>query len=213
MKVIETTIPLFPPRLTQLAISHGEARVAIEVDEKGQLTEWLVTGYSMPEFADSAVDALKRWRFEPARVHGEPRTSIREVTFDFQSGQSVVIQDLTEHLESRFALADQDSTAFRVYKLKELDRIPTPTHMVAPVYPDVLAAKGVEGHVRLEFYIDTDGRVRLPAVTNGDAYELMAAAVDAVKQWQFEPPTHQGHPALVRASQDFNFAPAHKPGT
>jgi TonB family protein len=205
MQIIETVEPLFPNRMMTLGVMNGEARVAVLVDDKGQLIESLVTGYSHPEFADAALAALKRWKFEPARIAGEPRSAIREITFTFQSGQTIVIQDLTEHLESRLMSLDQDQLSFRVLKLSELDRIPTPTHVVSPAYPKELVDKGVDGRVKIEFYIDQTGKVRLPAVIEAGPAELMATAINAISQWQFEPPTHNGQPALVRATQLFNF--------
>ena len=62
----------------------------------------------------------------------------------------------------------------------------------------------------MDFLIDEEGRVRLPAVsraTNEANEELAAAAVTAVTQWRFEPPTAKGKPVLVRAQQDFAFQP------
>jgi hypothetical protein len=42
--------------------------------------------------------------------------------------------------------------------------------------------------------------------------ELAAAAITAVSQWQFEPPTSKGRPVLVLAHQDFEFKPAASQG-
>jgi outer membrane biosynthesis protein TonB len=37
--------------------------------------------------------------------------------------------------------------------------------------------------------------------------EFAAAAVNAVSEWQFEPPLSKGQKVLVAARQDFNFKP------
>ena len=57
LKIIQTEDPVFPLGLQNSPVMSGEAKVAIDVDEKGQLTDWLVTAYSRKEFADSAVAA------------------------------------------------------------------------------------------------------------------------------------------------------------
>jgi hypothetical protein len=60
--------------------------------------------------------------------------------------------------------------------------------------------------VLIDFYIDTEGRPRMPVVLRA-AHELYAlAAVDALLQWRFVPPRHQGRPRIVRATQLFSFA-------
>ena len=38
-------------------------------------------------------------------------------------------------------------------------------------------------------------------------------AVDAVRQWTFEPPTRNGRPVLVHVRQVFRFNPAAKPAS
>jgi TonB family protein len=80
---------------------------------------------------------------------------------------------------------------------------------VNPVYPNQLA-KGGGGRVSVGFYIDEQGRVRMPSVsieTNEANEELAAAAVTAVSQWQFETPTCKSRPVLVLAQQEFSFKP------
>jgi len=48
--------------------------------------------------------------------------------------------------------------------------------------------------------------VRLPAVTNPDVSPYLAEkAVEAVREWKFEPPLSHGAPALVAASEEFSF--------
>jgi hypothetical protein len=60
--------------------------------------------------------------------------------------------------------------------------------------------------VVLDFYIDTEGRPRMPVVLSAahDVYAI--AAMEALLQWRFAPPTRQGRPAIVRATQQFSFA-------
>ena len=63
LKIIQTTNPIFPNTLQQLAVTKGETQVVINVNPDGRLKELLVVGYTMPEFADAAVAAIKAWKY------------------------------------------------------------------------------------------------------------------------------------------------------
>ena len=61
---------------------------------------------------------------------------------------------------------------------------------VAPVYPTRALDRGLQGWVDLEFTVGTDGRTRDIAVANASNDSLFRReAMEAVKQWQFEPRT------------------------
>lgn len=207
LRIIQTDDPEFPPHLRNTTVMHGEARVAINVDIDGKLVECLVTGYSRKEFADAAVAALQRWRYEPALLNGEPWPAVQELTFDFTRTGVVVNMTQIDAINSRMDELMQGIYAFHSYTLRELDRIPTPIALVSPVSPP-LDPKAGKRTVIVDFYIDQQGRVRMPAVKRAEANDVFAsAAMAAVRKWQFEPPTVDGKPVLVHAQQEFNFVP------
>lgn len=72
--------------------------------------------------------------------------------------------------------------------------VPTPrkVHDVPVVYPPAMRGSGVAGMIIVEVVVDRDGTVRDVKVLRGLAAPLDAAAVDAVKQWQYEPTMLQG---------------------
>lgn len=200
----QSSVLAYPPMMLYNAIYYGEARVVISIDENGQLTDYLITGYTNEAFAEAAVGALKRWSYEPARTNGQARASRADVLFVFRD-KGVIVQNLPGALEQhRVFGALQDRYMFKPCKLGELDRIPNPVHVVPP-----MVAKSVVSHtVTVEFYIDTEGKVRMPAVARESADDIYAAAaVSAVEQWRFEPPLRKGRPVLVYAQQEFSFRP------
>ncbi len=69
-------------------------------------------------------------------------------------------------------------------------------HSVAPIYPDVARAAGIEGDVALRVYVSSDGRVTDIRVLDGPPI-LARAAAEAVQQWQYQSPTIDGHPTSV----------------
>jgi TonB family protein len=179
--------------------------VAINVDQDGRLMDCLVTGYSRKEFADTAVAALKAWRFDPSRVNGVPWASVQEVHFDFSRTGVVVSLSGFDLLTNQFDEIAKGRFVYRTRTLRELDRIPTPVHVVSPVSPG-LSPGEKKRTVVVEFYIDEEGRVRLPSVSRADAGTSYAAcALDAVKQWRFESPLYRGRPTLALVRQEFNF--------
>lgn len=212
VKVNQRQEAVYPSSLVSVGLKSGSASVAIAVDDAGHLTDYLVTAYTHPAFADSAVAALKKWTFEPAMIHGFPRNSKSDLTFRFQmEGVVVVTMTSLSYGEMLHLKLAPGSYAYRACTLGELDHIPIPTKIVNPVYQDKLARSSRGGHVLVSFYIDEQGHVRMPSVskeTNDANEELAALAVTAVSQWQFDPPMWKGRPVLVAAQQDIHFKPS-----
>lgn len=63
---------------------------------------------------------------------------------------------------------------------------PKIVHMVKPVYPPEAKKKGIEGLVRINVVVNTKGEVTGTEVLSGPE-ELRASALEAVKQWRYEP--------------------------
>jgi len=210
MKVIQTDAVVYPRKANELGITSGQVNVSIQVDEAGKLTDVLVTRHTHPVLAETAVLALKRWRYEPAWIHGQTRSARIDLVFSFES-RGMVVVDMTA--DSYLAMQDlklrPNAYTYSARTLHELDRIPTPTKVVHPVNPAQWPHPGPV-NVTVDFFIDESGRVRLPAVgreTSETADQFAAAAVNAVTQWQFEPPLSKGQPVLVAARQLFTFKP------
>lgn len=73
-----------------------------------------------------------------------------------------------------------------------------PTKRVEPAYPPDAARNGTTGFVDVEFEVDPSGKVAAVSVVNAKpARTFEAAAVRAVKQWQFEPGGGKGKVRLT----------------
>lgn len=208
MKVLQTEPVIFPNRAQEVGFLNGEARIAIQIDENGTLSDYLLTAYSHPAFGDTAVQAVKRWKYEPAVLNGVAHGAIVELTFLFEN-RGIVVVDMTvsSYVEMRNVQLRPHAFAYSACHLRDLDRIPTPVKVVRPLYPADQAKAKEAGTVTVSFYIDEKGHVRMPAVDREANEAFAAAAVQAVSQWEFEPPMSKGHPVLVAARQDFNFRP------
>ena len=227
--VIEQTVPpYFPPDLLAEGFPEGLARIQVVVSAQGELLDWLIVGYTHRRFADEAVKAIRRWKFQPARVNGQPVLAHREISVSFATTGTAVSFNNNDYMES-YVNQISNKAARWPCTLKELDRIPTPLQAPAPVYARELAARGVQGVVVVDFFIDETGAVRLPAVAAtevtrkagmpsagasgspdvqaDDESRFGELALTAIEQWKFEPPTRKGKPVLLKARQTFRFGP------
>ena len=85
----------------------------------------------------------------------------------------------------------------------EVTRVSAPP----PEYPRRAVRLGVEGTVRLEFDVDTDGSVLDPYVVESNPQGVFdRAAIKAVRKFLYEPPTYNGTSVKVNNVQiDLTF--------
>jgi TonB family protein len=74
-----------------------------------------------------------------------------------------------------------------------------------PLYTKVAKEEGLQGIVILQALIDEQGRVAEVEVVKGLPLGLTEAAIDALRQWTFEPATLDGEPVAVFYNLTFNF--------
>ncbi len=87
-------------------------------------------------------------------------------------------------------------------------REPRPVKMVPPLYPALASKARVSGIVVLEATLTVQGTVEQIRVISGHPL-LVEAAIEAVKQWQYEPTLLNGTPVAVilTAKVHFNHTP------
>ncbi len=201
-QIVQTVAPTFPPQMASVGINSGRVKFVIKVDKTGKLEDMLVTEYTQRAFADEATKVVRQWTFAPAWVGTEPVGWVRELNIYFRADGMMVTFDNGE-APSRLKMTNHpdEIIQYHVCSLRDLDRIPTPRHVVAPT----AALQPDAGDVTVDFYIDEEGRVRIPVARETTDAAFANAAVDAVGQWQFDPPTSQGKPVLVHAAQTFTI--------
>lgn len=77
--------------------------------------------------------------------------------------------------------------------------------MVRPVYPERARKQQIQGEVVIRLAITPEGDVESATAVSGDAL-LTAAAIEAMKQWKFEPYIHNGQAVRVTTNQRYDFA-------
>ena len=83
-------------------------------------------------------------------------------------------------------------------------RMATPIRKVEPVYPPLAKQARVSGVVELLGVLGTDGRIHELRVLRGHPL-LINAALEAVRQWIFEPTLLNGQAVEVAAPITVNF--------
>ena len=77
-------------------------------------------------------------------------------------------------------------------------------HRVEPIYPPVAQQAHIQGTVVLAALIDKGGNVQSLQVVSGHPL-LVRAAIDAVKQWRYQPLLVNGQPIEVETTVTVNF--------
>jgi len=100
-------------------------------------------------------------------------------------------------------VTDPEDDAFGI---SETDTQPKAIHRASPFYPPQARMRKIEGHVRVEFIVGTDGKVRGAEVTESQPEGVFdAAALQAVRRWRFKSGVKGGKSVPVRVRQTVHF--------
>ncbi len=91
-----------------------------------------------------------------------------------------------------------------LFDLSELDQKPQVIYQPAPSINDTIRNEA-PGTVVLIFFVDTEGRVQNPKILRSDHQVFNRAAINAVKQWRFEPGKRGGEPVRFRMKVPITF--------
>ena len=108
------------------------------------------------------------------------------------------------------ALAADEVTASaggvsKVAHISGMDKVPTVLEKTAPVYPSYLRERGIQGVATVEMLIDSSGRVVEAKAVRATVAEFGVQAVNAAKQWSFEPAEANGQKIAARIQVPFEF--------
>lgn len=211
LKPLSVDMPEFPTRLVSEGILGGRVHVVVEVAPDGRVSDSLVTAYTQPELARATRQAVKDWRFAPTTGPdggGIIHTLDLTLTFEPEAGAGFVMVEARAMSGADYTAEPHGSAPVPV------DQLDAPLRVVdapQPVYPVEWEQQGVTGDVQVSFYVDGQGRVRVPTVRGAPHPWLAALAMDAVRRWRFTPPTHNGKPAIVHITQPFSFGAEARP--
>lgn len=210
-RIIDAGAPEFPLSMLLRGVAEGVVIASFCVDEMGVLEDHLIEAYTHEPFARSAEEAIAKWTFEPAKVGDVPVSANFRVRFRFEGQGVVVAKEIGDATHPDGSRDLEPEFRYRALGMRDLDNTPKALHAVAPQFPAELVAPGTRPTVLVRFFIDEQGRVRIPMVQDSENPDLSIYAVEAVRQWRFSPPTRGGKPVLVRAAQKFTFTEPSQP--
>lgn len=202
--------PIFPPELLSNGYQAGTVVVAFEVDHTGELRDWIVVQATHPDFADSVARVIESWDFSPPKINGESRSIVSKLEINFRSSGNVVSFDLVTGMATRInEITGFSAESIAIANADDLDKPPTVRTAVNPRIPRDVIERYRGSKAVFTFYVDEQGRVRVPAVNSidGDVEAgMLLAAQEALSQWRFEPPRRKSAPVNIRLAQAFVFS-------
>jgi len=91
------------------------------------------------------------------------------------------------------------------FSLAEIDQKPRAVYQSSPAYPAEMRGKKVEGDVTVIFVVDPSGKVANPRVEKSNHAAFNKPALDAVKQWKFEPAVKGGQRVACKMRVPIRF--------
>lgn len=177
---------------------RGEVVVDFFVDIEGRVRNAHVARSLNPAFDDPAIEAVRKWRFEPARAGDRPVASHMQVPIVFA-------------LDDTFAGGSDGMEVKRkgdLSKLPEALRYDTPPKLrgsVRPVFPYAALSAKREGKAVVSYLVDEAGRVIDAKVIEASSPEFGGSLLAAIAHFEFQPALKGGRPnkALQGFIQEF----------
>jgi len=207
LKLTRFVEPVFPPSLRLDGVAEGSVTLAVGRDLAGAPVDILVLSATHPRLATAAIEAVRQWRFAATET---PDSAPRLIQLGFKL-QGLVFFPLGKDLEAESAghLTGTSTQVLRnVPRLQALRQQPKALAQPMPHYPAALADRALTGTAAVSFFVDEEGRVRLPELVEASAPEFGQAVMAAVAQWRYEPPRSNGRTVVARDHWEFKFQAA-----
>ena len=186
-KLVKKSKPVYPKTALEKGI-QGVVILEAVIDKSGKVKETRAVSSPDPLLAQAASEAVTQWEYEPFVVDGAAKEVLFTVTITFALNPEDKPKPAGDAL-TRLA----DSQKPKIVK------------KVKPVYPGEAAANKIEGVVVMEATIDKNGKVTSARVTSAPNPLLDIAALEALKQWEYEPFLVNGNamPVLFTVTMSF----------
>ncbi len=175
--------------------TENEEELATETEEPPDAAEIMRSLEQSPVIDAPALDAASLSAIEAA-LSGQLGGGDFAEALSFSSGGRIggtgTAGVLDEQLEEAFSLA-------------EIDQKPRPIFQGAPIYPASMRGKKLEGVVTVIFVVDPAGKVANPRVEKSTHDAFDRPALDAVKQWKFEPAVKEGQRVACKMRVPIRF--------
>jgi len=180
-RLVRSVEPVYPEIARQAQV-EGVVILEATTDEDGNVAAIKILR-SIPLLDQSACEAVRQWKYEPLIIEGKRRKAVFTVTVRFMLTSGDKEKDL-----ERFAQG--------AVKAVGIIKPPKLLKIVEPIYPGDAKKPLIEGVVILSVKTDKTGHVQDVMVLRSVPL-LNKAAIDAVRQWVYEPYLQDGKPTPV----------------
>jgi TonB family protein len=187
-KLIKKVEPVYPEDAKKAKVS-GVVILGVRTDTQGHVKNAMVYKSKDPLLVQPSIDAVKQWEYEPLYVKGEPVDAVFTVTVTFKLEEEAMVGGVVGG----------------VIELKDLEKPPKLIKKVDPVYPEEAKKQGIQGVVVIEATTDEQGNVIKGKILKSESSLLNQSAVDALKQWKYEPVYKEGKPVGITFTVTITF--------
>jgi TonB family protein len=182
---IHTASPKYPKDARKQKV-EGKVTLHVMIASDGSVKDVAVVNGDS-RLTDAALAAVRKWRFQPFIADGKPVEGQRDVTMDF------TLADGPTQLDDS---SDPISTMGGGARASP----PRITYSPDPEYSPAALEAHVDGIVTLSIVVGTDGKprdIRDIKVVRSPGYGLDEKAIEAVREWRFQPASKDGKPVAV----------------
>ena len=182
---------------------EGQVVLRVLVSESGDVENVDVVSGDKG-LTEAAVDAVKKWTFEPYLVDGKPAKVRTTLPIDFKLPEEA--QGLRYDAPKVAPSTNADGTPGVVTRVRVSSRVAQGMiqKSVEPIYPPLARANHVQGTVILHAIISKEGQIEQLRLVAGSP-DLARAAITAVAQWRYRPFLLQGEPVEVDSQIEVRF--------
>lgn len=164
--------PVYPPEQLAKKVA-GAVTVRLIVDENGAVASARAMPDSDEPFVASALAAVQAWRFAPAIENQKPAPCCLETRVAYSPTRGQLKPSPVPPQAQTFSLAPRTQ--------------PEPRSSPAGEYPSVLVERKIPGAVRFSGHVTAQGRLVNPRISAASHVDFVLPALDALKQWEFQP--------------------------
>ncbi len=194
--VIKQSPPVYPQEMSKSGL-RGEVSVEFVINIEGNVEDAKVIESNNPGFNEAALEAIRKWKFKPAKMGDKPvKARMKQaIVFQLFGGQDAYTIEKPKKPKG---------TPPNVY---EPDVSPKPRGVNLPVYPYELLRSRTKGSAEVRMIIDERGRIYEATVLKSTHPEFGLALAAAIQAYTFDPALKQGKPIASALQMKQEFEP------
>lgn len=181
--------PDYPAEMVESG-EEGEAVIRASISKTGDVVEVSVVSATNPAFGESAIAAVKQWKFKPATKDGIPSQVVVNLPVRF----AMRFEERLNHKFGRAVFVTITDPVIPEKKFRGVLKALVPT---VATLPKDFPSNVKKSAMRVRIVVGPDGNVHNPQVVDDPREMLHIRALIAAARVSFEPPVMDGVPVFV----------------